>query len=91
MNKQLLLFISIILIGLISLGIIFYLVKSGVQKPQNVVPSKAAEGDVNKCQGNVNSPAKCFDCNKDATASSEVNMLDFSCFTKFYGKNVGKP
>lgn len=46
-----------------------------------------------KCQGNKDAPAKCFDCRKDATAnssSSEINILDFSCFAKYYGKEVGK-
>ncbi|OGG19225.1 hypothetical protein A2721_00100 [Candidatus Gottesmanbacteria bacterium RIFCSPHIGHO2_01_FULL_47_48] len=42
-----------------------------------------------KCQGNVDAPAKCFDCKKDAGTSSEVNILDFACLAKYYGKNVG--
>lgn len=47
-----------------------------------------------KCQGNADAPAKCFDCKKDSTtnaSSSEINILDFSCFAKYYGKEVGKP
>jgi hypothetical protein len=46
-----------------------------------------------KCQGNVNAPAKCFDCVNDISTKStvsEINTLDFSCFAKLYGKNVGK-
>lgn len=46
-----------------------------------------------KCQGNTNAPARCFDCKKDLgpnSSSSEINILDFSCFAKFYGKEVGK-
>ncbi|MBI3559067.1 hypothetical protein HY085_01610 [Candidatus Gottesmanbacteria bacterium] len=78
-----------IFVGLLSLTVVFFLVRQGVQKPQNVVPSKAAEGDVNKCQGNQNASAKCFDCQKD-TGTSIINQLDFaSCFKKFYGKDVG--
>lgn len=47
-----------------------------------------------KCQGNLQAPAKCFDCKRDSSANSgasEVNILDFSCFAKFYGSTVGKP
>ncbi len=46
-----------------------------------------------KCQGNKDAPAKCFDCKKDSSSnssSSEINILDFSCFAKYYGKEVGK-
>jgi hypothetical protein len=46
-----------------------------------------------KCQGNPDAPAKCFDCKKDSStnaSSSEINILDFSCFAKYYGKEVGK-
>lgn len=45
------------------------------------------------CQGNTDAPARCFDCKRDsstANGSSEINILDFSCFAKFYGKEVGK-
>ena len=91
MNKQIILFVTVIFIGVISLGIVLFLVNRGVGQEQRAVPSKAAESDTSKCQGKGNSPAKCFDCKKDATASSEVNILDFQCFTKFYGQTVGKP
>ncbi len=78
-----------IFVGLLSLAVVWFLVRQGVQKPQNAVPSKAAEGDVNKCQGNQNAPAKCFDCLKD-NSNDQINQLDFaSCFKKFYGQNVG--
>jgi hypothetical protein len=46
-----------------------------------------------KCQGNTDAPARCFDCKRDNSASSstsEINILDFSCFAKYYGKEVGK-
>lgn len=46
-----------------------------------------------QCQGNTDAPARCFDCKKDSSSSnssSEINILDFSCFAKFYGKEVGK-
>lgn len=45
------------------------------------------------CQGNTDAPARCFDCKRDNTSnagSSEINILDFSCFAKYYGKEVGK-
>jgi hypothetical protein len=46
-----------------------------------------------KCQGNTDAPARCFDCKRDTgpkSSTSEINILDFSCFAKFYGKEVGK-
>jgi hypothetical protein len=46
-----------------------------------------------KCQGNTDAPARCFDCKRDSGASSltsEINILDFSCFAKYYGREVGK-
>lgn len=42
-------------------------------------------GDI-KCQGNPNSPVSCFDCKIDSTDQSQINILDFSCFSKFYGQ-----
>lgn len=90
MNKQLLLLGAVVLVGLISLGIVLFLVNRGVGREQRAVPSKAAEVDTTKCQGNASAPAKCFDCKKDI-GTDEVNILDFSCFTKYYGKDVGKP
>jgi hypothetical protein len=76
---------------LASLGVLAFLVVRGVSKPQSAIPSQAVgtTTDPTKCQGNPNAVAKCFDCNKDAGAS-QVNILDFACFTKFYGQNVGK-
>lgn len=47
-----------------------------------------------KCQGNTDAPARCFDCKKDTSvnaSASEINILDFSCFAKYYGKEVGAP
>lgn len=41
------------------------------------------------CQGNVNAPAKCFSCLKDV-GGDQVNILDFACFAKWFGQNVGK-
>lgn len=41
------------------------------------------------CQGNGNASAKCFDCYKDSTGD-QINMLDYACFVKYYGQNVGK-
>lgn len=46
-----------------------------------------------ECQGNTDAPARCFDCKRDlgpSSTTSEINILDFSCFAKFYGKEVGK-
>lgn len=40
-----------------------------------------------KCQGNSHAPAKCFSCKKD-TPGDQVNILDFTCFAKAYGKQV---
>lgn len=40
------------------------------------------------CQGNKNAPAKCFDCKIDGANSSQINIFDFSCFTKVYGHKV---
>lgn len=89
MKSRYLLLLTIFL-GLLSLAVVFFLVRQGVQKPQNAAPSKATEVDKNKCQGNPNPSAKCFDCLKDATDSGVINQLDFaSCFKKFYGKDVG--
>lgn len=42
------------------------------------------------CQGNVNAPAKCFDCKRDNPNDSQINILDFSCFANYFGENVGK-
>lgn len=80
-----------IFLGLLSLGVVFFLVRQGVQKPQNAVPSKAAEGDKNKCQGNPDPSVKCFDClnDKDVSGKGQINQADLSCFKKFYGQNVG--
>ena len=91
MNKQLLLFIGIVFVGLISLGIVFFLVKSGVQKPQNAVPSHASGTDTTTCQGNSNPPAKCFKCETGTNKNNPISILDFQCFSKFYGQTVGKP
>jgi hypothetical protein len=74
--------------GLISLALLVFLLYRGINRPQSAVPSKASEGDVTKCQGNTTAPAKCFDCKKD-TSNDQVNILDFSCFQKFYGQDVG--
>lgn len=41
------------------------------------------------CQGNTAAPAKCFDCKKDNADSSQINVFDFSCFSKLYGKKIG--
>ncbi len=38
------------------------------------------------CQGNAGSSATCFDCNGDGV----INILDFSCFAKFYNQNVNQ-
>lgn len=82
----------VIFLGLLSLGVVFFLVRQGVQQPQNALPSKAAEVDKNKCQGNPNAPAKCFECIKKTGGPEQINQLDFaSCFKKFYGQTVGAP
>ncbi len=39
------------------------------------------------CQGNPNAPAKCFSCFKDSPVD-QVNILDFACFAKYYGKQI---
>jgi hypothetical protein len=80
-----------ILLGVASLGVTVFLVRRGVKEREAPTVTKAAETNPDKCQGNYGAAAKCFDCKKDAAASSQVNMLDYSCFTQFYGKNVGKP
>lgn len=74
---------------LASVVILLVLALWGMNRPQNAAPSKADSGDVTKCQGNPNAPAKCFDCKKD-TNSDQVNVLDFTCFRKYYGQAVGK-
>lgn len=51
-------------------------------------PAVAEEGG--KCQDNPNASARCFDCKKDSEGD-QVNILDFSCFAKWYGQDVGKP
>lgn len=75
---------------LASVGVLVFLVARGVNRPQNATPSRAYNSDPGVCQGNPNAVAKCFDCYRDATASGVVNILDFACFTKFYGQTVGK-
>lgn len=40
------------------------------------------------CQGNLGSSARCFDCKKDSETTSQINILDFACFSKYYGKKV---
>ncbi len=89
-KRQIILLVLVIVLGLAAFGVTLFLVRRGVQQPQSAVPSRADSGDVTECQGNASAQAKCFDCKKDASASSVVNILDFSCFTKFYGQNVGQ-
>lgn len=92
MRNTKLLYIITGLFLLLSLGVLGFLVVRGVNKPQNATPSQATgttTTDPNKCQGNRDAPAKCFDCQKDAGVS-QVNILDFQCFTRYYGQNVGK-
>lgn len=90
MNSKVLYFLSLLFL-LASIGGLFFLLTRGVQRPQNPVPSRAA-GNPLKCQGNTDAPAKCFDCWKETAGSvSEVNVVDYSCFAKLYGKDVGKP
>ena len=89
-DSRILLVITAVLI-LASLVVLAILVQRGVGRPQNAVPSKAAEVDPTKCQGNPNAPAKCFDCNKTPISGVEsVDTLDYGCFFKYYGQNVGK-
>lgn len=91
MKKDLFLLFGVVGLGLVSLAVIVFLVSRGVQQEQRAKDSKAADVvDLTKCQGNPQAPARCFDCKKDASASSEINMLDFSCFKNYYGKTVGK-
>lgn len=40
------------------------------------------------CQGNSNPSVKCFSCRKDSP-TDQVNIFDFSCFSRWYGNNVG--
>lgn len=91
MNKQLLLLAGILLVGLISLGIIYFLVVLGVSRPQQAVPSRAAETNTDKCQGNANAQAKCFKCESGSNKNNPIGILDFQCFAKYYGQNVGTP
>lgn len=42
------------------------------------------------CQGNTNPSAKCFKCS-DRNLPGQVGILDFACFAKYYGQDVGKP
>ncbi|MCL4398002.1 hypothetical protein M1403_03170 [Patescibacteria group bacterium] len=88
MNSKFLYFLTL-LFFLASIGILFFLLVRGVNRPQNATSSKAAEVDSNKCQGNPHPPAKCFDCLKD-NKNDKINILDRACFTKFYDQNVGK-
>lgn len=93
-SNNLLPILSAVIIGLISLAIIMFLVLRGVQKPQNSVPSHAAgttNSDPTKCQGNSNPDPRCYDCAQDKNAVSQIGIIDFGCFSRWYGKNVGTP
>lgn len=88
------LLVIVIVLGSLSLVLIAFIVLRGVKQPQNPVVTRAADSqmkDPGKCQGNKNASARCFDCKKDSETESQINILDFSCFAKFYGSNVGKP
>lgn len=56
--------------------------------PTSTVTPFPTGTDAEKCQGNVNAPAKCFDCKKDSEAD-QINILDFACFSRFFGKQIG--
>lgn len=91
MNKQLWLLLGVLIVGLISVGVIWFLVIRGVGQQQSAVPSRAAETDPNKCQGNAAASAKCFKCETGNNKNNPIGILDFSCFAKYYGQTVGKP
>ena len=90
MNSKSLYFLTL-LFFLASVGVLFFLLTRGINRSQNAAPSKAAEVDPDKCQGNKNPPPKCFKCEAGSGKNNPVGMLDFSCFAKVYGQNVGKP
>lgn len=41
-----------------------------------------------KCQGNSKASGRCFSCKRD-DPEDQLNIFDFSCFSKWYGDNVG--
>ncbi len=88
-NHKILPIVSLVLI-LASLAFLAFFVIRGINKPQNAVPSKAAEVDPNKCQGNPNASAKCFKCESGTSKNNPIGIYDFNCFKNFYGQTVGK-
>lgn len=89
-RKQIVLLVLVTILGLATVGVTLFLVRRGVQQSQEAIPSRADSGDVTKCQGNSNASAKCFECIKKTGGAEVVNILDFACFQKYYGQNVGK-
>lgn len=87
-NKQFLLLAGFFFLGA-SVLLLSVLVARGMGRSQQATPSRAAD-DTTKCQGNKLPSAKCFDCVKDNT-NDQINMLDYSCFAKYFNQNVGKP
>ncbi len=61
----------------------------GEDKGSNEAGSANLDGSEVLCQGDSQGRAKCFDCYRDSDSVSEVNIVDFSCFSKYYGKSVG--
>ena len=87
-NQKILLLAAIFFAAASILGLVV-LIERGIGRSQQAVPSRAAD-DPAKCQGNKNPSVKCFDCVKDIT-HDQINMLDYSCFAKYFNQNVGKP
>ncbi len=77
---------------LVSLGALAFFVVSGINKPQNAIPSHATgtTTDPTKCQGNPNPDPKCFKCETGTNKNNPIGVLDFTCFKNFYGQTVGK-
>ena len=81
-NHKILPIVSLVLI-LASLAFLAFFVIRGINKPQNAVPSKAAEVD-------PNASAKCVKCESGTSKNNPIGIYDFNCFKNFYGQNVGK-
>lgn len=81
----------VVSLGTVSVALIGFLVFRGVMQPQNAQPSKAAGTTVDPtlCQGNPNPDPKCFKCETGTNKANPIDILDFSCFAKYYGQRVG--
>lgn len=71
------LFVSIFVLALVIVRI---------KEPTRLRPSAQTQsgGEAEACWGNQGSDGRCYDCNGD----SEINILDFSCFSSNWLKDV---